>query len=46
MKVVTLARGLGARISEETGTRPEPMVEIGGRPILRRIMKIYSHYDP
>jgi glucose-1-phosphate cytidylyltransferase len=44
MKVVILAGGLGTRISEETVTRPKPMVEIGGRPILWHIMKIYSHY--
>jgi glucose-1-phosphate cytidylyltransferase len=44
MKVVLLAGGLGTRISEETDTRPKPMVEIGGKPILWHIMKIYSHY--
>jgi glucose-1-phosphate cytidylyltransferase len=44
MKTVILAGGLGTRISEETATRPKPMVEIGGRPILWHIMKIYSHY--
>lgn len=44
MKVVILAGGLGTRIAEETTTRPKPMVEIGGRPILWHIMKIYSHY--
>jgi glucose-1-phosphate cytidylyltransferase len=44
MKVVILAGGLGTRISEETGVRPKPMVEIGGKPILWHIMKIYSHY--
>lgn len=44
MKVVIFAGGLGTRISEETDTRPKPMVEIGGRPILWHIMKIYSHY--
>ena len=44
MKVVLLAGGLGTRISEETETRPKPMVEIGGKPILWHIMKIYSHY--
>lgn len=44
MKVVLLAGGLGTRISEETSTRPKPMVEIGGKPILWHIMKIYSHY--
>ena len=42
MKAVILAGGLGTRISEETSTRPKPMVEIGGRPILWHIMKIYS----
>lgn len=44
MKVVILAGGLGTRISEETDTRPKPMVEIGGKPILWHIMKIYSQY--
>lgn len=44
MKVVILAGGLGTRISEETHLRPKPMIEIGGRPILWHIMKIYSHY--
>jgi glucose-1-phosphate cytidylyltransferase len=44
VKTVILAGGLGTRISEETGSRPKPMVEIGGRPILWHIMKIYSHY--
>jgi glucose-1-phosphate cytidylyltransferase len=44
MKVVIFAGGLGTRISEETGIRPKPMVEIGGKPILWHIMKIYSHY--
>ena len=42
MKAVILAGGLGTRLSEETGTRPKPMVEIGGRPLLWHIMKIYS----
>ncbi|MEL4181414.1 glucose-1-phosphate cytidylyltransferase [Roseateles sp. PN1] len=42
MKAVILAGGLGTRLSEETGTRPKPMVEIGGKPILWHIMKIYS----
>ncbi len=44
MKVVIFAGGLGTRISEETDLRPKPMVEIGGKPILWHIMKIYSHY--
>lgn len=44
MKAVILAGGLGTRISEETSSRPKPMVEIGGKPILWHIMKIYSHY--
>ena len=44
MKAVLLAGGLGTRISEETSTRPKPMVEIGGKPILWHIMKTYSHY--
>lgn len=44
MKVVILAGGKGTRISEESQSRPKPMVEIGGRPILWHIMKIYSHY--
>jgi glucose-1-phosphate cytidylyltransferase len=42
MKAVILAGGLGTRISEETSTRPKPMVEIGGKPILWHIMKCYS----
>ncbi|WP_323024611.1 glucose-1-phosphate cytidylyltransferase [Castellaniella sp.] len=44
MKAVILAGGLGTRISEETATRPKPMVEIGGKPLLWHIMKIYSHH--
>ena len=44
MKVVILAGGLGTRISEETVVRPKPMVELGGKPVLWHIMKIYSHY--
>ncbi|MBV9955962.1 MAG: glucose-1-phosphate cytidylyltransferase [Pseudolabrys sp.] len=44
MKAVILAGGLGSRLSEETDTKPKPMVEIGHRPILWHIMKIYSHY--
>lgn len=42
MKVVILAGGLGTRLQEETSTKPKPMVEIGGRPILWHIMKIYA----
>jgi glucose-1-phosphate cytidylyltransferase len=42
MKAVLLAGGLGTRLSEETAVRPKPMVEIGGRPILWHIMKIYA----
>ena len=44
MKVVILAGGLGTRLSEETHLRPKPMIEIGGRPILWHIMKMYSHH--
>ncbi|MCG5238953.1 glucose-1-phosphate cytidylyltransferase [Azospirillum doebereinerae] len=44
MKAVILAGGYGTRISEESSTRPKPMIEIGGRPILWHIMKIYTHY--
>ena len=44
MKVVILAGGFGTRLSEETGLRPKPMVEIGGKPILWHIMKTYSEY--
>lgn len=44
MKVVILAGGLGTRLSEETRLIPKPMVEIGGKPILWHIMKIYSYY--
>jgi len=44
MKAVIFAGGYGTRISEESGVRPKPMVEIGGRPILWHILKIYSHY--
>ncbi|QTH42322.1 glucose-1-phosphate cytidylyltransferase [Cohnella sp. LGH] len=44
MKVVILAGGYGTRISEESHLRPKPMIEIGGRPILWHIMKIYSSY--
>lgn len=42
MKAIILAGGLGTRLSEETGIKPKPMVEIGGKPILWHIMKIYS----
>src|SRR3984893_8085908 len=42
MKAVILAGGLGSRLSEETSIRPKPMVEIGGKPILWHILKIYS----
>ena len=44
MKAVLLAGGLGTRISEETNLRPKPMIEIGGKPILWHIMKMYSHH--
>jgi glucose-1-phosphate cytidylyltransferase len=44
MKVVILAGGYGTRLSEETGIIPKPLVEIGGRPIIWHIMRIYSHY--
>ena len=44
MKVVILAGGLGTRLSEETNLRPKPMVDIGDKPILWHIMKLYSHY--
>lgn len=44
MKVVILAGGLGTRLSEETDLKPKPMIEIGGRPILWHIMKLYSHW--
>ncbi len=43
MKAVILAGGLGTRISEETGVKPKPMIEIGGKPLLWHIMKTYSH---
>ena len=45
MKAVILAGGLGTRISEETVARPKPMVEIGGKPMLWHIMKLYSAHD-
>jgi glucose-1-phosphate cytidylyltransferase len=44
MKVLILAGGLGSRLSEETELKPKPMIEIGGKPILWHIMKIYSHF--
>ena len=44
MKAVILAGGLGTRISEETQVKPKPMVEIGGKPILWHVMKIYAHH--
>ena len=44
MKCVILAGGLGTRISEETHLKPKPMIEIGGKPILWHIMKMYSHH--
>lgn len=44
MKAVILAGGFGTRLSEETELKPKPMIEIGGKPILWHIMKLYSHY--
>ena len=44
MKAVILAGGMGSRLAEETDLRPKPMVEIGGRPILWHIMKLYAHH--
>ncbi len=44
VKAVILAGGMGTRISEESQTKPKPMIEIGGKPILWHIMKLYSHY--
>jgi glucose-1-phosphate cytidylyltransferase len=44
MKIVIFAGGKGTRIAEETATKPKPMIEIGGKPILWHIMKTYSHY--
>lgn len=45
MKAVLLAGGYGTRISEESGIRPKPMVEVGGKPILWHVMKIYSYHN-
>ena len=44
MQAVILAGGLGTRLSEETHLKPKPMVEIGGKPILWHILKIYSYF--
>ena len=44
MKVIILAGGFGTRLSEETTIKPKPMVEVGGKPIIWHIMKIYSYY--
>src|SRR3974377_2042103 len=44
MKAVILGGGVGLRLGEETDVRPKPMVEIGGKPILWHVMKIYSHF--
>src|SRR5215207_7125378 len=44
MKAVILAGGLGTRIAEESDTKPKPMVEVGGKPLLWHIMKIYAHH--
>ncbi|HPX78537.1 MAG TPA: sugar phosphate nucleotidyltransferase, partial [Methanobacterium sp.] len=44
MKVLILAGGLGTRLAEETHLIPKPMIEIGGRPILWHIMKLYSYF--
>jgi len=44
VKAVILAGGLGTRISEETSVRPKPMIEVGGKPMLWHIMKVYSHH--
>src|SRR5262249_46601794 len=45
MKAVILAGGLGTRLREETEFRPKPMVEVGGRPILWHIMKLFAHHS-
>ena len=44
MKAVILAGGLGTRLREETEVRPKPLVDVGGKPILWHVMKIYSHF--
>ena len=44
MQVVILSGGFGTRLSEETHDKPKPLVEVGGKPIIWHIMKIYSHY--
>ena len=44
MKAVILAGGYGTRISEESHLKPKPMIELGGKPVLWHIMKIYSYY--
>lgn len=44
MKAVILAGGLGTRIAEESDTKPKPMVEVGGKPLLWHIMKTYAHH--
>ncbi len=44
MKTLILAGGLGTRISEESQFKPKPMIDLGGKPILWHIMKLYSHY--
>src|SRR4030042_7212149 len=44
LKIIILCGGMGTRLKEETEFKPKPMVEIGGKPILWHIMKIYSHY--
>ena len=44
MQVVILAGGQGTRLKEETEYRPKPLVEVGGRPIIWHIMKLYAHY--
>ena len=45
MQAVILAGGYGTRISEESNLKPKPMIEIGGKPILWHILKIYSHHQ-